>query len=195
MTYEYLIPPGTYAARAVSHDIGESKKGHFQVAVTFEIVAGDYLGRRLTYFATFAPGKATEVAIKALRAAGWTCDDPTVLTGLGDVECDIVVEHDEYNGRLRDRIRFVNRPRGTFTFKTPLSEEKRRAIAAQLRGTVMAVSRAIDEPSQQATRPAPARPAPMPAQRQAPAQAAPAPDFDPDMAPGDEMGGLDEIPF
>lgn len=193
MTYEYLIPPGTYAARAVYHDLGESKNGRFQVAVTFEIVAGDYIGRRLTYFATFAPGRATEFAIKALRAAGWTCDDPTVLTGLGDAECDIVVEHDEYNGRIRDRIRFVNRPgeRGAFTFKAPLSEEKRRAIAAQLRGTVIAVSRESGQPPQ----PAPQgqrRPAPMPAQRQAPAQAAPPPDFADD--PGAEHQD-DDIPF
>lgn len=194
MTYEYLIPPGTYAARAVYHDLGESKNGHFQVAVTFEIVAGDYLGRRITYFATFAPGKATEFAIKALRAAGWTCDDPTVLTGLGDAECDIVVEHDEYNGRVRDRIRFVNRPgeRGRFTFQNPMSEEKRRAIAARLRGTVIAVSRDIGEPSQQAARPAPARPAPMPAQRQAPPPAQAAPSADP---PPDDFDGADDIPF
>lgn len=135
-----MVPAGTYRARAVGQDgvqYGFTGTGNAQLAVEFELLEE---GERVTWFGVFAPGKSSDIAMRALRAAGWTGDDLNDLVGLGSTEVELVIEDEEWNGKVRTRVRWVNVPGagGRVELQSKMNDAQRRAFAERMRSQAIA---------------------------------------------------------
>lgn len=127
-----MIPAGTYLAVAQSTQWGKAKSGTKQVAVEFQIIDGSYAGHSITWFGYFTE-KTWKRTCEALRYCGWKGDDLTNLGSLNQ-EVNIVIEHEEYDGKLRAKVAWVNRPgAGQVKLSDPMSDAELRQFAAQMR--------------------------------------------------------------
>lgn len=112
-----LIKPGVYTAKVIDYGVPDLKPGkHPQVMMQFEF---DYEGakQRIRYFGSLHPN-ASDYTIKSLLNAGFRFDSLEPLTGpnaFDGRECQIVVEHHEYEGKVSARVKWVN---GASSFKS-----------------------------------------------------------------------------
>lgn len=65
-------------------------------------VEGPNVGEEV-WFRGHLQGGAAEITMKQLRALGWTCNDITVLTGLGSTKADVTGADEEYQGKVYRR--------------------------------------------------------------------------------------------
>lgn len=155
MSEGFMIPPGRYKARAIEGALGETSGGKEQVAVLFEIVEGDYQGQQMTWYGYFHGADSSKAqknakrTLESLRHCGWKGDDLTDLSGLGANEVQIVVEQEEYEGKIRTKIAWVNKC-GGLALNTPLTGDKAKAFAARMKGLALTV-----KPPEPAVAPAP----------------------------------------
>lgn len=139
-----MIQPGKYRARATGIDdvsFGVSKQGNLQIAVVFDLLDEHVVGQTISWVGTFADGKATDIAIKALEACGWTGEDPTEsLDGITDNEVVLVVENETGDdGKVYSKVSWVNRPgAGRVKFKQPISGQDLRVFGADIKRAVAA---------------------------------------------------------
>jgi hypothetical protein len=175
-----LIPEATYPARAVEYEFGTSDNGTEQIGVSFRITQGDYAGRVLTWYGFFNTPENAQRAIKSLRACGWKGDDLATLTGLTENDVNIVVEVDDYQGKVTNKVAWVNG--AGVAMKNVMTEQQKKALAARMKGLILAGGGGV-------------RPAPSPG-RQPPRNGgpnrAPAPPQDDDYGYG---GSESDIPF
>jgi hypothetical protein len=149
-----MMEQGRYRARAIQAGLGETSTGKEQVAVEFETVNEDGSpGEHITWFGFFTE-KSLEHTVKALRACGWRGDDLTNPEGIGDNEVAIVVEHEEYNGEVRAKVKWVNAPGSGLGLKTTLDSGRAASFAAQMRNRIRAIEAGTGarKPAQQQTR-------------------------------------------
>lgn len=112
-----MIDEGTYPAQLVKNDgewlqFSRSSNGNGQVLLTFALESGQY---QQGFFA-ITPN-AAEYTIQKLHACGFSGTsfrEMAKQTPHGKVE--LVIEHDEYRGKVRPKIKFVNRL-GGFSIK------------------------------------------------------------------------------
>lgn len=139
-----MLPAGNYDAVATPDSelglyaqFGESKNGKQQVAINFEIITGEHAGRHITWFGYFVPAAATRT-IEALRYCGFRGDDlSTAPTQKLNQRVQIVVEHDEYQGRKSAKVKWVNRGgNGGVKLAKPYDAKAMRDLAQQLKATV-----------------------------------------------------------
>lgn len=142
-------PDGVYAARAITGALGTSGTGKEQIGVEFEIQ--DEQGGHITWYGFFTD-KTMDRTIETLRLCGWKGSDLNSLDGLGDNEVSIVLETEEYEGKSRQRVQWVNRA-GGLAMANPLSADQAKAFAAKMKGAVVAYDMAKGA-VQQATTPA-----------------------------------------
>ncbi len=108
-----MIPAGVYVARALSFRHKWSKNGAPCVEVEFGIIKpAAHNAQRITHWLYFSTKKSSEIAFKALENAGWDGKDELALDGLGSVECELVVQEEEYDGKVRSKVQWVNKPGG-----------------------------------------------------------------------------------
>lgn len=135
------IPAGTYRARVTSAaevQFGYTSTGNEQIAVPLTITDGEHAGTTITWFGNFGSDKATEIALKALRACGWAGNDLSDLTGIDTLEVDAVVEWEEYNGQSRMKVKWLNAPGGgRVKLDKPMNDAQRRAFAAKMKGAAI----------------------------------------------------------
>jgi hypothetical protein len=139
-----MIAPGRYRARAADWDLGLAETGTEQVAVCFEIVEeGEFLGQRVTWFGFFTEG-TQERTIKALQTCGWSGDDLANLVGLNQSEVELVIEHEQYQGQRRARVKWVNRVgAGGVVMKNLMNDANRKALAERMKGLVITMRKEI----------------------------------------------------
>lgn len=169
------IQPGTYLATATKAEFGVSKnKGSEYIRVYFATETGESISWD-GYFSE----KAVERTIESLRlcGCGFPSDDITNLEGLGSRQVEIVVENEEYQGKLYPRVRWVNEP-GAVGIAKPLEEPAKKALRAKTKGLVAASRVAAGVKPAQPARPAAPRLRPAPVQHDA---------FEPDLS--------DDTPF
>jgi hypothetical protein len=114
-----MIPEGRYTAKAVNALLTYTSTGKEQLEIWLNIAGGEQNGQRATYYGYFGSDAQVNMQVKALRACGWKGDDLADLSGL-DQECEIVVKHEEYNGKTSAKVKYVN----------PLAAAPRAAMAA-----------------------------------------------------------------
>jgi hypothetical protein len=156
-----MINEGKHRARAVagSAQFGRASTGTEQIAVTFEFLDERMVGQEITWIGNFANEQGTEITLKGLLAAGWATDDLSDLTGLGDTEVQLVIEHEKGTDNVvRAKVRWVNKAGGGFAFKDAMSEGGVMGLAERVRGHAMKLRQASDNRAP-VGRPAPARPA------------------------------------
>lgn len=132
-----MIEAGKYKARPISWALGMTDTEKEQVAVEIEFLDLAVTPRTLWWYGYFTPN-ALESTVKALRAMGWEGDDLATLQ-LQDREVEVVVEHEDYKGVTRPRIRWINAPGGGPAVKKPLGTDQARAFATKMRGAILAV--------------------------------------------------------
>lgn len=159
-----LIPAGQYAAVAVPvrteagdswAQFGETKNGNPQVAVNFEILEGEHSGRRITWFGYFTE-KTTVRTVESLRYCGFTGNDLAAATYMPlENEVQIVIDHEEYNGKWSAKVQWVNKAGGgLFKLEKPMDKRGLERFAAQMRGAVGAIPDAPGKKAERAQRPA-----------------------------------------
>jgi hypothetical protein len=132
-----MLEIGHYRARAVGYQLGVAETGTEQVAVTFEVYDDEIAhGERITWYGYFTEAAAKRT-LEALRTCGWEGDDVTELVGIDKHEVELDVVHENYNGELRPRVRWVNRPGGP-KIKRPMTDEQKRALAVRMKSLAMA---------------------------------------------------------
>lgn len=137
-----LIPEGKFRAKAVDWGFGEAGTGTFQIGVLMEITNGPE-GQppdQINWYG-FLTEKALPVTVKALGALGWKGIDLTELEnrggGLDTNEVEIVVEHEEYDGKLRAKVKWINSGGGLGMSKR-VEGDSLKAFAAKMRASIVA---------------------------------------------------------
>jgi hypothetical protein len=96
---------GKYRAKAKDWAVGNASTGTPQVGVVFEFL--DHPGEERTWYG-FLSDAALKTTVKALRACGWEGADLDMITGLDKNEVIAVLESEEYQGEVQQRIRWIN---------------------------------------------------------------------------------------
>jgi len=128
-----MIQPGRYPATVKEWGFGRTGKGDYQIAIAFELI--DHPGRRLTYFGGFSERQAKHT-LNALRACGWRGENLANLAaeGMGSQEVNLTVEHEEYNGQVQVRVKWVNPP--GFGLKNPVEGQELLEFARSMVGFI-----------------------------------------------------------
>jgi hypothetical protein len=129
-----------YEAKATEWALGESSSGKEQVVVSFHVLTPDAQEQRLTWYGYFTE-KTADRTLESLRHCGWTGDDLTDLTGLDANEVQLVVEDEEYEGKVTAKVQWVNKA-GGLALKAPLAPDKAKAFAASMRDRIRAMDAA-----------------------------------------------------
>lgn len=153
------IPRGTYRARGVagSAQLGTTEGGNPQIAASFEILDETFEGKTVPWYGYFTE-KTQKRTLESLRLAGWSNDDIDNMEGFGDTEVDIVVEHNEWEGKVTARVAWVNRAgSGGLALKSPMSPDQRKAFASKIKGMAVLSRQAAEKEKSKA---APGKPVP-----------------------------------
>jgi hypothetical protein len=144
-----LILKGNYRAVATPSNtpdgptwvqFGTAKTGTQQVALTFEILAGQEQGRKITWLGYFSD-KTADRTIEALRHCGLVGDDlAAAVRGPLDQEVEIVVDHEIYDGKTRAKVQWVNAGGGGgFKMETPMAKNELGSFAAMMKSRLAKV--------------------------------------------------------
>lgn len=111
-----MLPPGTYRACAVSSAIGVSNtKLTPYVRVTLRVLEGPHEGHEIDWTA-YVTDKTQERVVKDLRTLGYQGTNPEELHNRDEESAgqflpatvSIVVEHEEWQGQVRERVKWIN---------------------------------------------------------------------------------------
>lgn len=127
---------GTHRARATEWQLGISSTGKEQIGVMFELVGGPHDGKHITWFGYFTDN-TVDRTLESLRHCGWDSDNLAELDGLAANEVELVVEDEEYEGKVRSKVKWVNRV-SRLQMKEQMSPAQVQAFAARLRGKTVA---------------------------------------------------------
>ncbi len=143
---------GTYRAKATNAQLAFTDGGKEQVAVEFEITSpGQCFGEMITWYGYFTD-KTTERTIKGLRTCGWQGSDLSDLRGVSDNEVSIVIDEEEYQGKSRFKVQWVNALGGGGP-KKPMTDTEARAFAARMKGAVLNASQGQPQSSSSSRKP------------------------------------------
>lgn len=124
-----LIAPGKYKAKPIKWGTGESGTGTPYIAVQFELPSGE----TITWWG-YVTERSIDRVIESLRYCGWWGHELAKMgeEGMGTKEPIIVVEHEEYNGEVRDRVRWVNSGERGVSVGGGMDAQTERAFAARM---------------------------------------------------------------
>lgn len=148
-TNAHRIAAGTYRARAIagSEQYGQTTSGNDQIVIDLDLLD---IGEKVSTFLVFSD-KAAQYSIDRLRVAGWTGDDLANLVGLGDVECEVEVKYEMYNGDEKMKVQ-IRTGGGAVKLKDVLDEKGKKAFAAKYKAyAVTAKKTAPAAPAPKAT--------------------------------------------
>lgn len=132
-----MIADGVYRARAIQAALGQASTGSTQVAVEFDILTEGMEGQHITWFGYFTDA-TFERTVEALRTCGWQGDDLSDLAGVDANEVDIVVEQEEYNGKVSAKVKWINKP-GGMALKAPMSTDQAKQFASEMKGRILSL--------------------------------------------------------
>lgn len=124
---------GTYRGKVVQWALGTTGTGKEQVAVTLYLPEPD---ERITWFGYFTE-KTEERTFRTLRMLGWRGDDISDLSEIQDAECQAVVENEEYEGKVRAKVKWLNALDGP-VLQNQMDPSASKSFAARMRARVKA---------------------------------------------------------
>lgn len=137
-----MIATGTHYARGTDVEFGFANSKE-QVAVRFRIEGGAEDGQEIVWYGFFTD-KTAERTLEALRFCGWDSDDigevSTEVVGRNLIK--IVVEHDDYNGKVRAKVAWVNRAGGPLV-KNQMNEGQRSEFSKRMKALAMKVNKGL----------------------------------------------------
>lgn len=133
------VADGEYMAHPVQYGLGFTKDQKPQACVVLELIEKKV---KLPWYGSFRgkPG-VFERTVRSLHLMGMEGDDIEALT-IDDLTNDVlvVVKNEEYEGKTRPRIAWINDPSGVPAMKRPMAEEEKREFAAEFRAKLAAVA-------------------------------------------------------
>ena len=139
------IPNGVYKAQTKDRQLTQTSKGLPQAAIEFELLEPGWPGKRMTYFGSFSEAAFPHTA-KALRASGWKGSDLSDMSG-DMLEVSLVIENEEYEGKTRAKVKWVNAPGGINAKPLPPAEAKQ--FAQQMKARFLAFDQTKGGPQPQ----------------------------------------------
>ena len=126
-----MIPAGTYDAEVISDSLfsNSSKKGSRQVAVSLRTDAGD-----ITWIG-YLSDKAMPYTEANLATMGYDGESASSVKG---ARIQIVVEHEEYEGKVQARVKYINEAGGGLARFTPMSPSEESIVKAKLKAAALA---------------------------------------------------------
>lgn len=142
-----MISQGKHEALAIewSQVTQNEKSGREEMRVLFELCGGEHNGETITWYGYFTE-KTAERTLESLRYMGWAGTDITDIQGLDQKRVQLVIEHDDYNGKTRTKVAWVNRVNAVF-MGTPMDDAKKKAFAARMKGLVLASKQSASSPN------------------------------------------------
>lgn len=143
---EFVDLTGRHRAKCCSIQLAEGKNA-VQVVIGFELLDNERRGsgQFITYFGSLSDA-AIDFTVEALRNCGWRGDDLSELPelaesgGLGDeVMLDVVAE--QFEGKWRNKVKWVNKPGGKIRLEKALSGDDLRSFASRMKSRVRAAGR------------------------------------------------------
>lgn len=148
---ERMSYAGTHRARAKEWAL-DVQGGKECIVVRFEFVGGQHEGRSIQWWGYFTE-KTEDRTIESMRHCGWDSDSLAELDSLGNNEVDLVIEDEEYQGKWRSKVKWVNRLQ-RLNVKAPMNQAQLSAFAARMRGkTVASKQKYGAQPAPSAARP------------------------------------------
>lgn len=128
---------GIYPAQVVEGLLGVASTGNEQVAVSLEVtdVDGNPTGERIAWYGTFTEA-AYPYTVKTLRVMGWRGDDLSDLSSIAGTPVSIVVQSEEYKGKVRQKVAFVNAPGGGAILKEQMTPDAAKSFADRMRSKI-----------------------------------------------------------
>jgi hypothetical protein len=144
---------GKFKARAKTGlwGLGATSSGNKEVAVLFDILDESAEYSSLTWRG-YLSDAAFERTIESLRICGWEGDDLSKLEGLDKNEVELVVEEEEYEGKIQTKVRWVNRL-GSLSIKAPLEGDQLKSFAAAMQSRIRALDASKGKKTNGASKP------------------------------------------
>lgn len=152
--------PDRYAVTVKSAEFGETKNGTPYLALEFITEAADTITGWL-----YLSEKALANSVKTLRDAfGFDGDFETVIDQVGSKPCSITVELEEYEGKERLKVKWINGPRTS----KPIDNQSAflKALSAKAARIPKEATRAGAAPAKAPAKAAPAKASAKPAPKQ-----------------------------
>lgn len=149
-----MIEEGAWKSRACEAALGYTGGRNRQIAVDFVLLEGPNEGEHITWYGYFTDD-TWERTIDSLRIMGWSGADLDDLSGIDANEVRLVIAHDEYNGEVFARVRWVN-TLGGIAMKERMDPAAARSFAAEMKGRILAHGAKQGTPRKQQQRPTPA---------------------------------------
>jgi hypothetical protein len=128
---------GLYVAKAESWELATSENGKEYIAISFEIMEGEAIGRRVPWRGFFTEKTQTRT-LEALRYCGWDGHDFLKLDGMNKNLVQLDISEEEYKGKMYPKVQWVNRL-GGMAVKNAMTDAQRAAFAARMKGPALAV--------------------------------------------------------
>jgi hypothetical protein len=133
------IEPGTYRATATNEfNFQQAKTGSQYLRLYFRLIDNPEVTIGWSGFFT---EKTQARTLEALRACGWRGDDLSQLSFPAGNEVLLVIEDEEYEGKLHSRVAFVNSIRGP-SVKNAMAPQDLKMFAARMKGAIVAFDQA-----------------------------------------------------
>ena len=134
-----MLAEGKYTATAVEHSqvTLHEKTGNEEIRVLCEILdEGDAKGVTRTWHGYFTE-KTAERTIESLRYMGWKGDDITNISLEPGTKFQIVIKHEEYEGKTQEKIAWINRLQSVYVGQ-PMDASRKSSFASRMKGLVLA---------------------------------------------------------
>lgn len=124
------------AALVLPYVLGQAKTGTDQIGVQFRLLDDPWKGWTLPWYGSFTPD-AFPATYEALTACGWRGEQiATLKQDLRDnTEVSVIVEPEEFEGRWRARIRWVNPPQSIRMHRV-FTKEQRATLAVDIQSMI-----------------------------------------------------------
>ena len=139
-----MIEPGTYKAKLIDYGITESSNGKPTVVLKFINENGDEISHWM-----YLTEKAQPYTAKTLMVFGYNGEDLTQLAagtegGLLDTtkEVEIVMENEEWEGKTRCKVKWINEPGGGGFKKLAKAEATKLLAGVNLKAHVAEIRQA-----------------------------------------------------
>jgi len=128
--------PGTYAAKVAQTQMGRAQSGKEQLGIQWAIEGGETIWS----YHYFSSPKALDITVDTLRAIGWdpiengwALDCINGTNRLVGQEAQLVLSEQEYDGKVRVKVQFVNNINGGGGLRDTMTEDEVTAFVAGLR--------------------------------------------------------------
>ncbi len=137
---------GTHRARAKQWVLNEINGKH-RLTISFELTDGPHKGQSIVWDGYFTDA-TWQRTFDSMRHCGWEGTDVGDLSGLDKNEVELVIEQETYEGKLRDKVKWVNRLGGVGT-RNALTGEALRSLADSMRSRATAHKQDYGKPRAQ----------------------------------------------